>query len=193
MNELVEGLRQTLRDEGDRYVYADTVVNALVSAQIKALRENRQLSQQELADQIGTKQSGISRLEKADYSTWKIETLRRLARAFSVRLRIGFEEFGSLPSDIRGFTKERLCPRSFADDPVFNPRCDKDKTSERSRSFIGAGASLLDDHGEQPDSEPEQAASCGIQKEARQVNRRGPFGIGAADAADRPRSKDKIA
>jgi DNA-binding transcriptional regulator YiaG len=72
VNELVEGLKQTLKDEDSRYVYADTAVNALVSAQIKALREDRKLSQKELAELVGTKQSGISRLEKADYATWKI-------------------------------------------------------------------------------------------------------------------------
>jgi transcriptional regulator with XRE-family HTH domain len=122
VNELVEGLKQTIKDEDARYVYADTVVNSLVSAQIKALRDDRKLSQQELADLIGTKQSGISRLEKADYSTWKIETLRKLARAFGVRLRISFDEFGTLPPDLRGFTKRKLCPRRFEDDPVFKDR-----------------------------------------------------------------------
>ena len=119
MSELIEGLKQTLKNEDARYVYADHVVNTLVSAQIKALREDRKLSQQELADLVGTKQSGISRLEKADYSTWKIETLRKLARAFGVRLRISFDEFGTLPPDIKGFTREKLCPRRFEDDPAF--------------------------------------------------------------------------
>jgi transcriptional regulator with XRE-family HTH domain len=107
-----------------RYVYADTAVNALVSAQIKALREDRKLSQKELAELVGTKQSGISRLEKADYATWKIETLRKLARAFGVRLRISFDEFGTLPPDLRGFTEDRLCPRRFEDDPVFNDQAE---------------------------------------------------------------------
>ncbi len=130
MNELVEGLKQTLKNEDARYVYADTVVNSLVSAQIKALRENRKLSQQELANLIGTKQSGISRLEKADYSTWKIETLRKLARAFGVRLRISFDEFSTLSPDISGFTKARLCPRRFEDDPVFQDQAENDTTNK---------------------------------------------------------------
>jgi transcriptional regulator with XRE-family HTH domain len=122
VNELVVGLKQTLKDEDSRYVYAETAVNPLVSAQIKALRVDRKLSQKELADLVGTKQSDISRVEKADYATWKIETLRKFARAFGVRLRISFDEFGTLPQDIRGFTEERPCPRRFEDDPVFNDR-----------------------------------------------------------------------
>jgi transcriptional regulator with XRE-family HTH domain len=119
VNQLIERLKEALKNEDSRYAYADTVVNSLVSAQIKALREDRDFSQQKLAELVGTKQSGISRLEKADYSEWKIETLRKLARAFGVRLRVSFDEFGTLPPDVGGFTKEKLCPRRFEDDPMF--------------------------------------------------------------------------
>jgi transcriptional regulator with XRE-family HTH domain len=118
-DEFIEDLKGKLKDEETRYIYADSIVNAFVSAQINSLREDRELSQQQLAELIGTKQSGVSRLEKADYSTWKIETLRKLARVFGVRLRISFDEFATLPPEIRGFSKHKLCPRSFANDPVF--------------------------------------------------------------------------
>ncbi len=115
----IEQLKHSLATEEARYAYADTVTNAFVSAQIKALREDRELSQEELAELIGTKQSGISRLERADYSAWKIETLRKLARAFGVRLRIGFEEFGTLIEDIGSFKEKNLLPHKFEDDPTF--------------------------------------------------------------------------
>jgi len=121
MNQLLERLRKTFEDEDARYVYADSTVNAFIAAQIKALREDRELSQEELAILIGTKQSGISRLEKADYSSWKIGTLRKLARAFGVRLKISFEEFGTLLPDISGFSQKKLAPRRFSVDPVFHP------------------------------------------------------------------------
>jgi transcriptional regulator with XRE-family HTH domain len=116
---LIDRLRKDFESEDSRYAYADNLVNTFVSAQIKALRERGNLSQEELAELIGTKQSGISRLERADYSAWKIETLRRLARAFGVRVRISFDEFGSLLADISGFSKEKLTPRKFEDDLVF--------------------------------------------------------------------------
>ena len=122
MNQLLERLKNDFRDEEARYAYADSVVNAFVSAQIKNLREARDLKQGDLAEMVGTKQSGISRLEKADYSVWKIETLRKLARAFGVRLSIRFEEFGTLLDDVAGFKKAKLLPRQFAEDPVFQAR-----------------------------------------------------------------------
>jgi transcriptional regulator with XRE-family HTH domain len=119
VNELQKQLEKDLRNEESRCVYADTVTNAFISAQIRSLREQRDLSQDELANLVGTKQSGISRLERSDYSTWKVETLRKLAKAFGVRLRVRFEEFGTLVDEITGFNDKNLLPRKFEDDPAF--------------------------------------------------------------------------
>jgi transcriptional regulator with XRE-family HTH domain len=113
-------MTKDFQSEDARYAYADAVTNAFVSAQIKALREDRKLSQTDLAILIGTKQSGVSRLEKADYSSWKIGTLRKLSKAFHVRLRISFEPFGSLPEDLGRFDTKHLAPHRFEVDPAFN-------------------------------------------------------------------------
>jgi hypothetical protein len=81
-----------------------------------------------LAALIGTKQSGISRLQSRDYSAWKVETLRKLAKAFGVRLRISFEEFGTITDDIASFNQGNLVPRKFSEDPEFKPPA-KESTS----------------------------------------------------------------
>jgi transcriptional regulator with XRE-family HTH domain len=120
VNQLLDRLSEDLNNEDNRYAYADAMTNAFVSAQIKALKEDRKLSQGQLAELIGTQQSGISRLLRSDYSAWHVETLRKLARAFGVRLRISFEEFGTLIDDVTGFNKKNLLPRKFEDDPVFD-------------------------------------------------------------------------
>jgi transcriptional regulator with XRE-family HTH domain len=119
MTDLPERLVSEFQNPDTRYEYSDAVVNAFVSSQIKALREERGLRQEQLAELIGTRQSGISRLERADYSSWRIGTLRKLARAFGVRLKISFEEFGTLLADVSGFTPDRLRPRPYESDPVF--------------------------------------------------------------------------
>jgi transcriptional regulator with XRE-family HTH domain len=112
-------LKAEFAGKESRYAYADTVINAFLAAQIKALREDRGLTQEDLAELVGTQQSGISRWLNSGFSSCKIESLRKFARAFGVRLRVSFEEFGTLPSDVGGFTKERLAPRRFEDDPAF--------------------------------------------------------------------------
>lgn len=132
----IEQLRRSLGNEDLRYVYADTITNAFISAQIKALREERNLSQLELAKLIGTQQSGVSRLEKSDYSAWKVETLRKLAKAFHVRLSIRFEEFGTLIDEAGGFNDRDLCPERFEEDPVLNPSRDEQAVDETSDVYV---------------------------------------------------------
>ena len=115
----LENLKEQFSDEDYRYGYAESFLNSYVAAQIKILREQRELTQAQLAERIGTKQAGISRLENVNYTAWKVDTLTRLARALGVRLRISFEEFGSLPDDIDHFGRASLQKAAFEDDPVF--------------------------------------------------------------------------
>lgn len=118
MDKVLERLKE-LKDEESRYAYADAVTNAFLAGQIKALQEERDLTQEQLAALIGTKQSGISRWLNTGFSTCKIETLRKFAKAYGVRLRISFEDFGSLPDDLRRFDAKHLAPPRFEEDPAF--------------------------------------------------------------------------
>jgi len=91
-----------------RHAYAASFMNSFVAAQIKTIREQRELTQTALAQMVGTKQAGISRLENVNYDAWKVDTLRKLAKALDVRLRISFEEFDSLFDEIERFGKASL-------------------------------------------------------------------------------------
>jgi transcriptional regulator with XRE-family HTH domain len=132
MSELLDDLRKDFENEDARYGYAEGFLNAHTAAQIKTLREDREMNQQGLAEKIGTKQSGISRLENANYSAWKVKTLRKLARAFGVWLDIRFREFGELPSEVESFRRATLQCRKFEDDPAFRVGIG---TSRRKRKF----------------------------------------------------------
>jgi transcriptional regulator with XRE-family HTH domain len=121
VSELIKHLRKSFQDEEYRNAYAESFMNSHVAAQIKTLREENELTQEQLAEKIGTKQAGISRLENVNYSSWKVETLRKIARALNLRLKITFEEFGTLPGEIEGFRREGLLRAPFEKDPVFFP------------------------------------------------------------------------
>jgi transcriptional regulator with XRE-family HTH domain len=120
----MSGLRNRLlrrfRDRDYRHSYVESFLNSLISAQIRALREREGFSQDALARAIGTTQSGISRLESPDYSSWKIDTLSRLARAFDLSLSVKFVSFGDMVEDVAGFGETRLLRPSFEQDPVFH-------------------------------------------------------------------------
>lgn len=106
--EIINSLRKKLRDPEYSEGYAESFLNAYIATQIKVLREQRVKTQAELAEQIGTTQAGISRLENVNYSSWSIRTLIKLARAFNVRLHVSFEPYGTLPNEVVNFSRESL-------------------------------------------------------------------------------------
>ncbi|MGH9561337.1 MAG: helix-turn-helix domain-containing protein [Terracidiphilus sp.] len=69
-------------------------VNAAVAQLIYAVRTKAGLSQAQLAERIGTKQSVISRLEDADYEGHSLSMLQRIASALGQCLEIRFLPHG---------------------------------------------------------------------------------------------------
>ena len=116
---VVEDFKDAESGEEYRYAYADEHLNTWIALQIKAIREKRGLKQSELAELIGTQQPGIARLENVNYSNWKTETLKKVARALGVRLKISFETFGSLLDEDATFDRGSLERPTFKDDPAF--------------------------------------------------------------------------
>ena len=57
---------------------------------IRRLREAADLTQQELADKIGTHPSAISRIEDADYDGHSMSTLQKVADALDMLLLVDF-------------------------------------------------------------------------------------------------------
>lgn len=70
----------------------DESFNADIAAKVFALRERAQLTQTQLANKIGSKQSVISRIESSDYEGHSLDLLRRIARAVGQKVRIEFSQ-----------------------------------------------------------------------------------------------------
>jgi transcriptional regulator with XRE-family HTH domain len=64
--------------------------NLAVAQQLYDLRTRANLTQQQLADLVGTTASVICRLEDADYEGQSLSMLRRLAQALQCRVEIRF-------------------------------------------------------------------------------------------------------
>jgi len=93
--------KRTTRDAAEilrrRYVKDDPVrqaaleserVNAQIARLICELRADAELTQQELAELIGTTQSVISRLEDSDYEGHSLSMLARIAKALNQKLAV---------------------------------------------------------------------------------------------------------
>jgi ribosome-binding protein aMBF1 (putative translation factor) len=75
-------------DEVLREMCEQATVNAHVAQLIYDARNSAGLSQQKLAEMIGTTQSVISRLEDADYEGHSLSMLSRVAQALNRQVRI---------------------------------------------------------------------------------------------------------
>jgi len=95
MKELVKTLATEFDDKDYAHAYMETFSNMAIAAQIKALREQRGWTQQQLATQAGMKQARIAVLEDVDYESWTLKNLRKLARAFDLTVKVSFETFSS--------------------------------------------------------------------------------------------------
>jgi transcriptional regulator with XRE-family HTH domain len=108
MGAINETLRTDLLQPEFSEGYAESFLDAYIAAQIKVLREENHWTQADLAKHLDTTQTAISRIENVNYSAWNIRTLKKLARAFRLRLKVSFETYGSLVSDFTGLDRESL-------------------------------------------------------------------------------------
>jgi transcriptional regulator with XRE-family HTH domain len=122
MSELVERLAEEFRNPEYRHFYADECLNTMIATQIKVLREQRNMTQGQLAEDTGMRQPRIPLLEDANYSNWTINTLRRIARAFDVALSVHFESFSKVVQDFENMNRENLQRPDFAHDSQFHVR-----------------------------------------------------------------------
>jgi transcriptional regulator with XRE-family HTH domain len=118
MADIDEKLRHDLRDPEFSEGYAESFLDTYVATQLKVLREQRHLTQKEVAKNLRTSQGVVSRLEDADYASWNVNTLRKFARLYDVRLHISFETYGSLIGDMKRFGRKSLERAPRHADPV---------------------------------------------------------------------------
>lgn len=133
MNELVDKLRSEFQDKEYRHAYADECLNTMIATQIKVLREQRGMTQGELADATGMKQPRIPLLEDATYENWTVNTLKRFAKAFDVALSVKFETFSNLIRDFENLSKESLQRPTFANDTQFQIQRTMSRTFHRAK------------------------------------------------------------
>ncbi len=118
MSEFHDHLRKEFSDPEYRAAYADSFVDAWIALQIRVIREQRDMTQQQLADALHTTQTAISRLESANYSGRSISTLKNVAKALDCRLKVSFETYGSLIEEADKLSTDFLRRPSFEEEFV---------------------------------------------------------------------------
>lgn len=133
MSELVEKLRAEFQDGEYRHAYADECLDTMIATQIKVLREQRGMTQGQLAEATGMKQPRIPLLEDATYSNWTVNTLKRFAKAFDVALSVKFATFSDLIRDFENLSRESLQRPTFANDTQFQAQRTTSRRFDRAK------------------------------------------------------------
>lgn len=133
MSELIDKLRPEFEDKEYREAYAEDCLNTMIATQIKVLREQREMTQGEVAEATGMKQPRIAVLEDSSYENWSVNTLKRFARAFDVALSVKFETFSKLIKDFENISRKSLQRPTFANDTQFHTQQSAPRRFHRSR------------------------------------------------------------
>lgn len=138
-NELLENFINEFQDKETRHIYLEDFQNSYIATQIKVLREQRGWTQAELAEKAGMKQERISVLEDVNYSSWTLSALRRLARAFDLRIKLAFEDFDSFLKEFTTFNRKELERKPFKDSYIFSGKWKKEPISRADVYFSSVG------------------------------------------------------
>jgi transcriptional regulator with XRE-family HTH domain len=102
-----------MQDKEYRHGFVNAQIEIDLPFQIRALRKQRELTQPQLADLTGMKQSRISKMEKPGAAHFTLETLRRLAKALDVALLVRFAPFRELVAWSHEFNPDSFVVPSF--------------------------------------------------------------------------------
>jgi transcriptional regulator with XRE-family HTH domain len=76
-----------------RAEYAALELSASLAKQIRIMRLRRQLSQQQMAEKLETKQSQVSRMENPDEARYTLQTLAKIADVLGCKLSVTLQPF----------------------------------------------------------------------------------------------------
>ena len=106
------------KNKAYRNAYMQGHVRSRIAYQIRALREQRGLSQQDLADLLGTTQSVVSRLESTEYGKASVQTLLDIASVLDIALSVKFCSYPEFLEGAADVSPRALRVESYADAQV---------------------------------------------------------------------------
>ncbi len=102
-----------ITEKEDRDEFVADQVRLLIALSVRALREQRGMSQAEFGNLIGKPQSVVSRLEDPDYGRASVQTLLEIAAALDIPVSITFPQWEDWFRSIRKNKKADLERRDF--------------------------------------------------------------------------------
>lgn len=141
-------IKKLRKSKNYRKAFVDAEISIGIPFQIRALREQRGWSQNDLAKAASFKQPRICSMEQAGYGAFTLSTLKALAAAFDVGLVVRFAPFGEMVEWADTFSADTFGVPSAETDPqlasTYEARADTNSaTSAMHAATSQPGAGLL--------------------------------------------------
>ena len=120
-------------------------VDVSIPFQIRALRKKRGMEQKELGVLTGMAQPRISAIESPGYSSFTIDTLKRVAAAFDVALIVRFGSFSELAKQSNDFSPDDFNVPGF-DEDLAAMTTHEDQTSTKAYAALKAIVTTVPDY-----------------------------------------------
>ena len=161
-----------MKNKEYRDAFVSEHIDTGIPFQVRALREQRGLTQKGLAERAGMKQERISAIENPNYkNAFTLSTLKRLASAFNIALIVRFVPISQLVKWELNLSSETLRAVNFDEDPYFRETEEAAKQECNAASsqpepsissFVGSGGFRLGGEGKFDVFYPSQAPSSDL-------------------------------
>lgn len=112
MSELQNKLLDEFLDEEYAHGYMEGHAHEKLVAQIYWTRKARKWTQEDLAEKADMTQERVSKIERGEFDSLTMTTLRKLARALDVSLNVGFQPFSHAIVDVCNHSKDDFALKS---------------------------------------------------------------------------------
>ena len=117
MTSVRQNLAAKFTDKAYRDAFVAEQIFSRLPLKMRCLREDQDLTQRQLGDLAGMKQTWVSKLEDPNYGKLTIATLLKVASALDVGLQIDFVPYSKVLSDAVYRTSGSFAVPKFVDDP----------------------------------------------------------------------------
>lgn len=124
-------LAEKLQDKEYRDAFVSQGIFSRLPLKIRALREQRRLSQKQLGEKTDVAQAWVSKLEDPNYGKLTLSTLLRLASAFDVGLEVDFVPFSKVLDGALSLSQESFKVASFAEDRGLSCKSEPDAAPKK--------------------------------------------------------------
>jgi transcriptional regulator with XRE-family HTH domain len=119
MNSKKERLLEQLKNKEYRDAFVAEMISTGIPFQIRALRKQRNWSQQKMSEETGMMQERISVLEDPNYGKLTLTTLKKLASALDIGILVRFVPISDLVKWELKLSADSLKALSYDEDPYF--------------------------------------------------------------------------